>query len=223
VGGGIRLIPSSYDDTYFKTSKPVSHEKISLIFNTFGLEEPSGFQVLDLGAGKGLSPQYFSSHKNDVLAADISTQALEWQKQFCGPNLKTLAFDFLSPWPLESNTFDIVFCNEVIEHFAPSSVFFSEANRVLKPQGMVIFKTPNRWDANRLLCFLKKITWYGDLDPTHVYFYSPFSLRQSLKQAKFIDVQIKTGITPLSQQFILKYLKIPFCGPGLIGLGMKSA
>lgn len=44
--------------------------------------------------------------------------------------------------PFEDDTFDVVFCNHVLEHIVDDKKAMSELYRVLKPQGLGIFQIP---------------------------------------------------------------------------------
>jgi ubiquinone/menaquinone biosynthesis C-methylase UbiE len=45
----------------------------------------------------------------------------------------------------EDNTFDMVFCDNVLEHVEHPENFYKEISRVLKPGGLFISKTPNKY------------------------------------------------------------------------------
>jgi len=72
-------------------------------------------------------------------------------------NLEYLTGDLVSPIadlhfdlhniPLEDNTFDVIFCNHVLEHVNDSKQCMSELYRVMKPGGWGIFQVPQ--DLNR--------------------------------------------------------------------------
>lgn len=47
--------------------------------------------------------------------------------------------------PYDDNTFDIVYSNYVMEHVQNPKLVFEEIRRVLKPSGIFISKTPNKW------------------------------------------------------------------------------
>jgi SAM-dependent methyltransferase len=47
--------------------------------------------------------------------------------------------------PYSSNTFDVVFSNEVIEHVADDRQFAREMLRVTRPGGHILIFAPNRW------------------------------------------------------------------------------
>lgn len=53
-----------------------------------------------------------------------------------------------------SNSFDIVFAGEIIEHVLDSDFFMRELKRVLKPNGTLIFTTPNSLSLGRRLNYL---------------------------------------------------------------------
>lgn len=67
-------------------------------------------------------------------------------------NLKYLTGDLVSPIadlhfdlhqiPLEDNSFDVIFCNHVLEHVADAKQCMSELYRVMKPGGWGIFQVP---------------------------------------------------------------------------------
>jgi SAM-dependent methyltransferase len=54
-------------------------------------------------------------------------------------------------WPLADSSADLVLCDNVLEHLPEPETFFSEAQRTLKPGGVVCIRTPNRWSYIALL------------------------------------------------------------------------
>lgn len=53
--------------------------------------------------------------------------------------------------PFDDNTFDVVFCNHVLEHISDDSKAMQELYRVLKPSGMGVFQVPQ--DLSRATTF----------------------------------------------------------------------
>lgn len=49
------------------------------------------------------------------------------------------------PWPLEDNSIDICVCDYVVEHITDVTFFFSELTRILKKDGVVCIRTPNKF------------------------------------------------------------------------------
>lgn len=72
----------------------------------------------------------FKNLKNlDYLTADLYSPIADVKADICD-------------LPFEENTFDIVFCNHVLEHIANDKKAMSELYRVLRPGGMGIFQIP---------------------------------------------------------------------------------
>jgi len=51
----------------------------------------------------------------------------------------------INRWPVEDAVFDVVYSDYVLEHVDDPAAFFAEATRVLKPDGLLAIRTPNRW------------------------------------------------------------------------------
>jgi SAM-dependent methyltransferase len=49
------------------------------------------------------------------------------------------------PWPVESASIGLLFCDHVLEHIEHPGAFFDEVDRVLAPGGVAVFRTPNAW------------------------------------------------------------------------------
>lgn len=109
---------------------------------------------LDLGCGHGFMPEWFP-----VRAVPIETwnpvgidpdyaalrrhRGLRWRVRAVGEGL-----------PFRDAIFDLVTANMVIEHVADPTRLFREVRRVLKPTGMCLIHTPNRWGYTTVLARL---------------------------------------------------------------------
>jgi SAM-dependent methyltransferase len=210
-----------FDAQYFQTQRAIPAEKVAVVFKRLGQALPSGQTVLDIGCGKGLSPLFFAELGNRVTACDISSEAVAFQK--LQPRLvDATEADINTVWPFANESFNLIFCAEVIEHLPIQTPFFNEAFRVLKKGGRLILKTPNGWDLKRLLDPLRGHKWYADLDPTHIHYYSPASLKQALKVAHFSYITTKSGTAPLFHIGKFDIPAPPGLGQGLIGVGIKK-
>jgi len=56
--------------------------------------------------------------------------------------------------PFESNTFDLVFSMDVIEHVEDDHTFFKEHIRIAKPGGVILTGTPNRYRTINVVLML---------------------------------------------------------------------
>ncbi len=112
------------------------------------LLDPS-FVVLDVGCGRG-------AYKEDPVPLRKSLRVLK------GKVAKVIGIDvdqsarknpFLDefrlvqgyPWPVESNSINLIVCDNVLEHIENPDQLFLEIHRVLKDGGYLCLKTPNRW------------------------------------------------------------------------------
>lgn len=66
------------------------------------------------------------------------------------------------PLPIDSNSIDVIICNEVFEHMRGNLIFtFEEAYRVLKPSGTIHIATPNLKSLMGIYKFLFKGVCYS--------------------------------------------------------------
>jgi len=56
-----------------------------------------------------------------------------------------------SRMPFSGGTFDTVYCEYLLEHVSGIDALFGEVSRVLKPGGVFIFLTPNRWSYKSVI------------------------------------------------------------------------
>lgn len=98
--------------------------------------------VLDYGAGRGvLQEMHFKGLVKRVAGVDIDETVLG------NPFLdeaKVLPYPS-NRIPYDENSFDLVFSANVMEHVQKPDICFKKIYRVLKPGGLFISKTPNKW------------------------------------------------------------------------------
>ena len=103
-----------------------------------------------------------------------------------------------STWSLESESFDMVFCLDVLEHVRNFRDIKHEVNRVLKSGGLFFFETVNRTLMSYLVVILvlQEFPWTS-LIPNGVhdwkYFIRPAEFRNSLEENR-LDLRDMRGI-----------------------------
>lgn len=98
----------------------------------------NGEKVLDLGCGYGYYTNYFDRIGADAVGVDGSEAMIKIaQKKY--PNGKFLIMDLTKPMPIESNSFDIVFCNQVLMDISNIEDVFKECYRILKTKGILYY------------------------------------------------------------------------------------
>jgi SAM-dependent methyltransferase len=105
--------------------------------------------ILDLGAGAGIIRQMnFRGLAARVCGIDLDSRVEK------NPYLDEGRIADAGDIPYSNETFDLVFCDNVFEHLDQPQVVFNEIARILKPGGVFMFKTPNRWHYMPLIARL---------------------------------------------------------------------
>jgi len=156
-----------------------------------------GEKVLDLGAGEGAVSEFFQLSGCDVVAFDISNEALKKAKQ---RGIKTVQGDVEGKLPFKREEFDMVFWGDNVEHLFLPEKTLKEINRILKPDGRLILSTPNIGYFRYRFYFLVKgmlpqTEWYGKYpwQWEHIRFFNlnvmdQFLKNNGFKMSKFIGV-----------------------------------
>lgn len=97
-------------------------------------------RVLDLGAGAGIVGQMnFKGHAEKVCGVDLDPRVAS------NPFLDEGRVSDAGEIPYGDQSFDVVFSDNVLEHLDQPIDVFREVARVLRPGGVFLFKTPNKW------------------------------------------------------------------------------
>lgn len=98
---------------------------------------------------------------------------------------------------LPRNHFNLVVCNDVIEHMNDHDAFLEEISSYMRPGGYLVGSVPNVRHITALMKLLVGRDWpYKDdgiLDRTHLRFFTERSLNRALRTASF-DVEKISGV-----------------------------
>ncbi len=117
-------------------------------------------KILDIGAGHGYLVKKLHEAGYDIMASDLFPEYFYYDKIECQQA------DITKILPFNDNSFDVILAVELMEHVHDHEVFFKEANRILKKDGMLLFTTPNILSLKSRMRFLYSGFYYsfGPLD-----------------------------------------------------------
>jgi ubiquinone/menaquinone biosynthesis C-methylase UbiE len=108
-----------------------------------------GSRALDLGAGAGIVSQMnFRGLGATICGVDLEPRVA------ANPYLDEAMVAGAEAIPYPDESFDLVFCDNVLEHLPDPEAAFREIHRILKPGGVFLFKTPNRFHYMPLIASL---------------------------------------------------------------------
>lgn len=143
-----------------------------------------GKTALDIGCRSGHFSKLFENNGYSVTSTDI-------EKSYD----KCKIVDADNPLPYQDNSFNIIWCSEVVEHLKDPQKTITEFRRVLKPDGKAVLTTPN----SRFWLF-RILSLFG---------FSPQKLQRkdhlhffSIKDIKKFNPEVIYGFFPY---FILKF------------------
>jgi SAM-dependent methyltransferase len=164
--------------------------------------------ILDLGAGSGLVEQMnFRGKCGAVHGIDPEHSVLS------NPYLDVARIGTAEEIPAEASTYDVIFADNVLEHLLDPDRVFKEVFRALKPGGIFLGKTPNRFHYVPLIAqltptgfhkFVNKLRGRSESDtfPT---------LYRANSKGKLLDLARNAGFNVLSIEQIEgrpEYLRI---------------
>lgn len=92
--------------------------------------------ILEVGCGTGKNTVFLAKIASVLYAVDFSQGMIDKAKEKVqAENVHFSLMDATQRWEFEEGSFDLVTCNLVLEHIENLSFIFSEAARVLQPNG----------------------------------------------------------------------------------------
>ncbi len=99
-----------------------------------------GRRVLDVGCLGGMLSRLILERNNEVWGVELNEAAA---KIAASRGVRVKVANVEEGIPFESGFFDVVHAGELIEQLYDTKAFFLEVARVLKPDGVFLFTTPN--------------------------------------------------------------------------------
>lgn len=184
------------DDTYYQNTRP----------EVYGLVPKAAKRVLEIGCAAGGfrlnfpdQVEYWGVEPVQSAAEQASRKKM---KVLCG------TYDAVQA-RIPDAYFDVIVCNDVIEHVADSEAFLQSLKGKFAANGVLVGSIPNvRFWGNLVNLLLKRDWRYEDsgvLDKTHLRFFTGKSFRRLMDKAGY-ELELMEGI----ESTRMKILKVLF-------------
>jgi 2-polyprenyl-6-hydroxyphenyl methylase/3-demethylubiquinone-9 3-methyltransferase len=170
---------------------------------------PVGLRVLDVGCGGGLLAEEFARLGCSVVGVDPSGRSLRAARTHADNQGLTIEYQCAKgeALPFAVQSFDVVYCCDVLEHVDDVGRVIAETARVLRPGGTYLYDTINRTRRSRLMVIKLLQEWQCTaLMPPRLHdwnrFIRPAELRRELERQGLVAVGL-TGLKPRANPFRL--------------------
>lgn len=171
--------------------------------------DPQGKKTLDVGCGGGLLAEEFARLGCAVTGIDPSELSLETARRHARESGLRINYQLGSGerLPFDDNSFDLVYCCDVLEHVQDLERVVSEIARVLKKDGVFLYDTINRTFPSKLVMIKLFQEWpMTSFMPPRLHdwkmFITPDELR-ALMQRQGLELKAVQGLKPGPHPLIL--------------------
>lgn len=171
-------------------------------------------RALEVGPGSGIYLPVLARLFQEVVASDIEAAFLKHAASLQhGLSNLQLALDNICDSALPPASFDLILCTEVVEHIADSAAALRGMRRLLKPGGVLVLSTPQRYSpleqAARIaflpgvIGLVRRIYKEPVLETGHINLMTARTVQRQLREADFaLCEQHQSGMyLPLLAEF----------------------
>lgn len=161
-----------------------------------------GKTALDVGCGGGILAEEFAAAGFSVTGIDPSENSIQTAKKHAIQNGLNIHYETgtAENLPYPDNSFDVVYCCDVLEHVRDLNKAISEISRVLKSGGMFFFDTINRTPLSKLIIIKLWQEWKSTaLVQPGLHVYEMFIKPSELKEMTFaygMEIKQLKGMSP---------------------------
>ncbi len=151
-------------------------------------------RVLDIGGGYGALLKFLLDDTNEKYLIDLSSTAVKVAREEYGLE-NSFALDFLHDRLPFNCKFDVILCNEVLEHIHPndSFKFISRISENIQTGGILILSTPNLTSFTSIIHMIfGRMPMIFLLDSNHINPYTIRRLRKEVAIHGFEEIQTYT-------------------------------
>lgn len=110
-------------------------------------------RAMEVGPGSCIYLPILAGLAREVVAADIEDAYLQGAADIAAQHSNiTLLRDDICQSKMPDGHFDLILCSEVVEHIPDSASAFKEMQRLLRPGGVLVLSTPQRYSTLEMTC-----------------------------------------------------------------------
>jgi ubiquinone/menaquinone biosynthesis C-methylase UbiE len=150
------------------------------------MKPDEGERLLDVGCGRGYVADMFSDPARNISV--VSTDVTETGRPHIRGEFHLCS---MADLPFEDNSFDKIYCLDVLAHFAEGEKGIGEAFRVLRPGGKIIVATPNKYYVyySAMVQRIRTGKWQVNYDDTARWLYSRRTLLRAFRPHPWSSIQ----------------------------------
>jgi SAM-dependent methyltransferase len=179
-----------------------------------GLQAGAG-KVLEIGSGKGRLLDLLRRQGHDACGVEVNESMIQESRRLYGdlPIQKVGGYQL----PFADAAFDTVISFDVFEHIPDSDAHLREVSRVLKPGGVYLLQTPNKWTNSvfETIRWRSFTAWREDHCSLHSYAQIRRRFAQHRFKTEFFDIPV---VTDFFRWKVKRYLG----SPGLLALRIAN-
>jgi len=163
--------------------------------------------LLDVGVGSGRSRRYVEVHDPDgrVRYHGVDSSPRRLESVYKRESWTLVRGDVETDLPFADESFDIVLCEQILEHLSDPRRVMGELHRVLRPSGIGIIGVPTfppGWRGIRAEVLPAFDRWRGKPERNHVQVFSLGTLRRALEEGGPFEVVAARGFRFVSGGFL---------------------
>lgn len=196
-------------------------KRLQVVFGELLTEDIQHKELLDAGCGTGWFSKAACERGAKVTSIDLGKNLLNEVAKKC--DSKRVEGSILE-LPFKNDFFDVIVCSEVIEHVPNPKKAIQELQRVLKPNGILVLTTPNKfWHFSLCIANLFNLRPYQGLENWLGY----FELKKIIQQMNFkIEKMHGIHLFPFVIPFLNPILDLfhpfrKFLGPIMVNTAIK--
>lgn len=136
---------------------------------------PPKSRVLDYGCGRGEFCEFLRGIGFSVAGLDLSPVVIEYNRRDF-PDMEFEVTEAGQPAQFPDESFDAIWCSEVIEHVYDVNAIFADFARLLQPGGKLLVTTPYHGRLKNLILALFGFEKHFNVEWQHIRFWTRKSL-----------------------------------------------